>query len=88
MLFFVTWAVMVSGLLSSDFDRGTVLHAARLLQLKHQKQQTLDALQIEADRLRSMEQELATRSEAQVEAIRSVLGYVSKNEIIFDFGQP
>lgn len=65
-----------------------VLQALRLNQLLEEKNQLLKTMENQSARLAIEEKLLIDSPQFQEQEIRSILGYTSKDELVFDFSPP
>ena len=84
-IFFLIWIIFLSGIFSNWIDSPGILQAfqAKVL-LSHQRQAYAKAKE-RAQKLSKQARHLKTNPFAQEREVRSVLGYVQDDELVFDF---
>ena len=82
---FSIWLAFLSGLGSAQINAPGVLQALKLRRLLEAKELRLKALEDRASRLSESLDRLKSSRFAQEQEVRRVLGYVTADEMIFDF---
>lgn len=83
--FLSIWTVLLSGILSDIAGTPGLIQSLKLRSLLQTRQNDLTSLDAQMVRMDADRHRLEENSVVQEREIRRVLGYASKNEIIFDF---
>lgn len=90
---FLIWLVLISGIgmnqlqQKKEIYKPGIIQAFELYQIKKKKEDHVKTLENNLRHLEIEKEELIHNPIAQQRAIRKVLGYAQKNELVFDFSK-
>ncbi len=84
-LFFSVWSLFLTGALSFWIEAPGAYQAWKLRSVLQSKREKVKTLQVQAQSLEQQTKNLQNNKFAQLVEIRKVLGYVAKDELVFEF---
>ncbi len=83
--FFAIWGIFLLGVFSKFTGTPGVIQKVELLSLLNSKKDELEKLKDSIAKMDQTIQEFQSNSHAQEIEVRKVIGFVEKNELVFDF---
>ena len=87
MAFFGIWLVLVSGLLDFWLKSPGIKQWLQVEYQVHERRQEIADIEAKSEQFKNVIHQLETNPVAQEREIRKVLGYLSNQEIVFEFVQ-
>lgn len=88
LILFGIWMLFLTGSFAKIIGTPGIIQAIRLDNLHQKKERQINELQDQIQGLQTEAEALEKNTYVQKREIRKVLGYTSKDEIVFDFSAP